>query len=139
MVIDDRLETIKQSIILLLRKLIKANSTNVHPELAIITFGGMEATTIQPLTDVTRIHPSFLANIQAGGLTSFGDALSKAKDIIEDENQIPADSIQPTVIVVTDGVPADDFTNTLSEFCLHGSIEHAAFAGLSADKICFYL
>ena len=107
-------------------------------KIAIITFAS-EVKILMNYTDVDKINE--LPNITANGLTSFGEALKVAKNMIDDPQITPRSwckSFAPRVILVTDGEPTDDYQSALNDFINNGetakSERYAVGIGKSADK-----
>lgn len=83
---------------------------------AIITFG-----------DQVKLHQKLVSagqiqwqDLSAGGSTPLGVALQMAKAMIEDKNIVPSRAYRPTVVLVSDGQPTDDWENPLKGFISDG-------------------
>ncbi|PJC18111.1 MAG: VWA domain-containing protein [Comamonadaceae bacterium CG_4_9_14_0_8_um_filter_57_21] len=83
---------------------------------AIITFG-----------DQVKLHQKLVSagqiqwqDLSAGGSTPLGVALQMAKAMIEDKDIVPSRAYRPTVVLVSDGQPTDDWENPLKEFISDG-------------------
>lgn len=83
---------------------------------AVITFGGGGAKLHQPLVPAHQMSWQALA---AAGNTPLGAALSLATELMEDQAQIPSRAYRPTVVLVSDGQPNDEWEEPLGR--LHGS------------------
>lgn len=99
--------------------------------LAVVTFGGTAALHIRltPAGDVQWTP------MQASGMTPMGAALDIVTDLIEDSDRVPSRAYRPTVVLVSDGLPNDEWQGPLKR--LLGS-ERAAKAqrfalGIGAD------
>lgn len=99
--------------------------------LAVVTFGGSAALKVPlaPASDV-RWTP-----MRAAGRTPMGAALDIVTDLLEDRDRVPSRAYQPTVVLVSDGLPTDEWRGPLKR--LLGS-ERAAKAqrfalGIGAD------
>ena len=88
--------------------------TEIH--VAIITFGA-EVKLHQPLVDVGAIVHR---DLSAGGGTPLGTALSMAKAMVEDKDTVPSRAYRPTVILVSDGRPGDEWKKPLAAFVGEG-------------------
>ena len=77
--------------------------------LAVVTFGGMAALhmPLSPAKDV-RWTP-----MEARGRTPMGAALGIATDLIEDRNRVPGRAYRPTIVLVSDGLPNDEWEGPL--------------------------
>ena len=78
---------------------------------SVITFGGNQA----------KLHKAFepaygtqWEPMQAAGRTPMGDAFTLAQEIIEDREKISSRSYRPTLILVSDGMPTDEWRSPLS-------------------------
>ena len=83
---------------------------------SIITFGDRVAQHLAP-------GPASSANwtdMEADGCTAMGAAFSLAKRLIEDKDVIPSRTYRPTVVLVSDGQPTDDWRTPLEAFIKGG-------------------
>lgn len=99
--------------------------------MAVVTFGGTAALH-QPLTPASQVQ---WTNMEANGMTPMGAALDIVTDLIEDRERVPSRAYRPTVVLISDGLPNDEWQGPLKRF--HGS-ERAAKAqrfalGIGAD------
>lgn len=104
-------------------------SAEIH--LAVVTFGG-GADLHLPLTPASEVR---WTPMQANGMTPMGAALDIVTDLIEDRERVPSRAYRPTVVLVSDGLPNDEWRGPLERF--HQS-ERAAKAqrfalGIGAD------
>jgi len=90
------------------------SETEIH--VAIITFGS-EVKLHQPLTSSSKIS---WHDLSASGGTPLGTALKMAKAMIEDKSVIPSRAYRPTVVLVSDGRPNDDWRQPLEDFIKDG-------------------
>ncbi len=106
--------------------------------LSLITFS-TSANQEVPLTALTDFT---LPDIEAGGLTSMGEALDLVctcmeKDVVKTTAETKGDW-KPLVVVMTDGCPTDDFEVGMKVFNQNRrkmGIVIAAAAGMGADKL----
>ena len=80
-------------------------------EVGIITFGGDQAVLVHRLTRAGALD---FQPLQAGGLTPMGDALGLVKSLLEDRLVTPSNAYRPTVILVSDGEPNDQWEQPLA-------------------------
>lgn len=90
------------------------NETDVV--VSIITFGN-ELKRLFPFTPATQVK---FENLSASGGTPLGEALKMAKAIIEDRDETPSRSYRPTVVLVSDGRPGDEWRKPLQAFIAEG-------------------
>lgn len=109
--------------------------TRVEIQAAVITFGGSEARLHQPLVAAQEIQ---WRDMQAEGKTPMGDAFRLATAIIEDKELVPSRAYTPTIVLVSDGMPTDDWEPHLQTLITADRASRAArFAlaiGADADK-----
>lgn len=90
------------------------NETEIH--VAVITFGA-ELKLHQPLASAGEVR---WHNVSAGGGTPLGVALQMAKAMIEDKEVVPSRAYRPTVVLVSDGKPSDNWEDPLHAFIGEG-------------------
>ena len=73
---------------------------------SVITFGSEGAKVHKPLKPAADVT---WENMAAAGRTPMGGAFSIAQELIEDREVIPARAYRPTIVLVSDGVPTDDW------------------------------
>ena len=91
-------------------------SGEIEIHVAIITFGA-EVKLHQALASASGIA---WHDLSAGGGTPLGTALRMAKAMIEDKNVVPSRAYRPTVVLVSDGQPTDDWEQPLADFIKDG-------------------
>ena len=102
--------------------------------LAVVTFGGT-ATLHVPLISANDVRWS---PMQANGRTPLGAAMDIATDLIEDRDRVPSRAYRPTIVLVSDGLPNDEWEGPLQRLL---TSERAAKAerfalGIGADADC---
>ena len=107
----------------------KDEHAEVH--LAVVTFGGT-ATLHVPLTSASDVR---WTPMRADGRTPLGAALDIATNLIEDRDRVPSRAYRPTVVLVSDGLPNDEWEAPLQRLL---TSERAAKAerfalGIGAD------
>lgn len=88
----------------------------IEIHVAIITFGA-EVKLYQALTSASNIT---WHGLSASGGTPLGTAFKMAKAMIEDKNVVPSRAYRPTVVLVSDGRPGDNWKQPLSDFVKDG-------------------
>ncbi len=84
--------------------------------ISIITFGDMANLHLTP----TRASEVLLEEFSAEGETAMGAALELAKELIEDKEVVPSRAYRPTVVLVSDGAPNDEWESPMQRFVLEG-------------------
>lgn len=110
-----------------------SNKAEIH--ISIYSFGGVNATCDLQLTPITQaIAPTY----QAEGKTPMGDAFKMLSDLIENRNLIPSRSYKPTIVLLTDGLPTDEYLTPMNELINEGrsskAFRIAMAIGDDADK-----
>lgn len=92
-----------------------SNKAEIH--VALFSFGGDSATCDIPLTSISQIEaPTYYAL----GRTPMGGVFDMIKDLIEDKVLIPSRSYKPTIVLLTDGIPTDDFLSPMNSLINEG-------------------
>ena len=118
MSIDNNIGTMNNAVREMIRDFQKAANSEASISVAIVTFGKTTGV-YQSLIDVNELDADSI-NLECYGMTPLGAALSAAKTIIEDKDQIPSRSYRPTVVLVSDGEPNDDWVPALNAFMNEG-------------------
>ena len=93
------------------------NQTNeIEILLSVITFG-TEVKLHLPFTVSNQVEWSPL---KATGMTPMGTAFAMVKAMIEDKNVTPSRAYRPTLVLVSDGAPTDDWQEHLSSLVHDG-------------------
>lgn len=111
-----------------------AEEDDVRAEIhvSVIAFGGAGATVHKPLRPARDLQWEAMA---ATGRTPMGQALELARTMLEDREAIPSRAYRPTLVLVSDGVPTDDWRTPLTALLESERASKAArFAmGIGAD------
>jgi uncharacterized protein YegL len=110
---DDKIAVLNRSIAAMFRDFARQDSPRGLIHVAVIVFGGEDARLHLPMTPA----PSAVwADMQPFGRTPIGAALSLATDLLMDEKIVPGRAFTPTVILVSDGKPNDDWQPAMDRF-----------------------
>jgi len=116
---------------------IKDEDTPVDLQIALYSFGDDNAICELPLTSVSSVDPDTYA-FSAHGRTPMGQVFKLIKELIEDRNIIPSRSYKPTIVLLTDGIPTDDYVTPLTDLISEGrsskAFRIAMAIGDDADK-----
>ncbi len=81
-------------------------------QVGLITFGGRNAELFVPLSPAHSI--AGMASIPASGATPLGQALALATGLLEDHDLIPSRAYRPVLVLVSDGLPTDEWESALA-------------------------
>jgi uncharacterized protein YegL len=115
MSIDGKIDALNQAIQEMTKSFASESRTRTEIQLGLITFGGESASMHLPLASAHQIEG--ISPLTASGRTPMGDALRKAKELVEDKETISSRSYRPVLILLSDGLPTDDWQDNLSELC----------------------
>jgi len=117
MAYEGKIEALNQSVREMISTFSDEDDLRAEIHVCIITFGGDGAKThvqLQPAAQVTW------KDMEASGFTPLGGAMQLAADLIDDRKQIPGRAYRPTVIVVSDGQPNDEWQPALARLTTEG-------------------
>lgn len=114
MSIDGKIDALNRALNELINTFSSESRLNAEIHLSVITFGGV-ATEHLALTPAHKIVG--FNSLQATGGTPMGSALSIARQLIDDKEQLPSRAYRPVVVLVSDGHPTDDFADEFNAFC----------------------
>ena len=133
---EGKIQALNQSIKEMISTFVDENDLRAEIQLCVITFGATGARVHIPLRPATEVDWS---DMSASGYTPLGGAIKLAADIIDDREQIPSRAYRPTVILVSDGQPNDDWEPALVRITTEGRASKADRIALAiggdADKI----
>lgn len=116
MAADGKINSLNQALREMIAAFAAEDRNRAIISVAVITFGGSGAKVHQPLYPA---HELAWAGMSAAGNTPLGAALNLATDLLEDHGTIPSRAYRPTLILVSDGQPNDEWEGALAR--LHGS------------------
>jgi len=94
----------------------KAEKSEIELLVSIITFGA-EVKLELPYTSASNIE---WKDLQVSGATPMGTAFKMAKSMIEDKETTPSRAYRPTIVLVSDGAPNDEWQRPLQELVNEG-------------------
>lgn len=80
---------------------------NAEIQVSIITFGGSKAEVHVPLTPAWQINQT--NDLIASGGTPMGGAFELVVEMIENKDIIPSRAYKPTIVLISDGIPTDNW------------------------------
>lgn len=103
---DGKIQTLNRALREMIATFADEEDRRAEIQLGVITFGGTEAVLHQPLQKATELSWS---DMEARGATPMGAAFDLARAILEDREKVSRRSYRPTLILVSDGQPTDDW------------------------------
>ena len=97
---------------------------------SIITFGDRVAQHLAPGA-ASSVN---WTDMEADGLTAMGAAFSLGKRLIEDKDVIPSRAYRPTVVLVSDGQPTDDWEHPLESLITDGRSAKCFFMAMGIGE-----
>jgi uncharacterized protein YegL len=92
----------------------KESRLRAEIQFALITFGG-DAEMQIPMTAVQNMQS--INQLTANGGTPMGEALKITRELLEDKEIVPSRAYKPVIILLSDGMPTDDWSESFDEFC----------------------
>lgn len=133
--INSKIEVLNGSVARMIAQLAAEDAGLTEVHLAVIGFGGPEATLHAPLAPAGELQWTPLS---ADGLTPLGSALTLAAKMIEDREQIPSHAYRPMLVLVSDGLPNDRWREPLDTLRTGGraakAFRFALAIGEEADR-----
>jgi uncharacterized protein YegL len=93
------------------------DSAKAEIQIALYSFGDESATCDLHLSPISQVS---ITDYQAHGKTPMGGVFRKLKELIEDKSIIPSRSYKPTIVLLTDGIPTDEWKSPMSELINEG-------------------
>lgn len=111
-----KIDSLNKAVAKMLESFRNSEGSETEIDVAVISFGET-VDLVQPLASAGSIEWAWLS---ANGLTPMGAALRMAKAMIEDKGVVPSRAYRPTVVLVSDGKPNDDWAQPLDDFLSGG-------------------
>lgn len=107
MSLDGKIQALNLAINNMLNSFKQQSRIKAEIQVAVLTFSGEKADIYIPLQSVSDIKKE--VNLIASGGTPLGDAITRTIEMIEDKENIPSRAYKPTLVLVSDGHPTDDW------------------------------
>jgi uncharacterized protein YegL len=130
----EKILQLNRSVDTMFRSFAAEDSVRGEIQVAVITFGGAAAALHQPMTPASRL---IWTDMVAGGRTPLGEALRLAAEILEDEEQVPLRAFPPTLVLVSDGAPTDEWEESMAELLesKRGASALRLSIGIGVDRV----
>jgi uncharacterized protein YegL len=135
MSVDGKILALNQAIREMVAAFAASDEVRAEIHVGVVAFGGEAAWMHVELQPASMVQ---WQDMQAAGRTPMGAALGLAADLIENKDAIPSRAYRPTVVLISDGLPTDDWKQGLKRFTGQGrasKAERLALAiGADADE-----
>lgn len=111
-----RIQLLNEAVSKVLATLAKQEGMGFEFLLSVFTFGETVSLHLAPTAAATAAWTA----MQADGETPLGAALGLVKEMIEDRARTPSRAYRPTVVLVSDGRPTDEWEAPLADFVTNG-------------------
>jgi uncharacterized protein YegL len=131
----DSIETLNIAVEAMIKEFKKAETMETFIKLSIITFGSENGIDLH--TELTEVSNINFQPLSVHGATPMGAAFRMAKAMIEDKDIFKGRDYRPTIILLSDGEPTDDWKGPLDNFVNSGrsaKCDRMAVAIGSADR-----
>lgn len=107
---DDKISVLNRAVREMIRSFVEEDDRAVEIQVAVITFGGERAQIHQELRPAADLE---WRDMDAQGRTPMGAAFALAEQMLEDPQQVPGRAYAPTLVLISDGIPTDDWEGPL--------------------------
>lgn len=111
---DKHIDVLNNAIREMIDSLKEEDSLRAEIYFSVITFGSKVELHV-PFTKAAELE---WTNLIAGGMTPMGQAFDATKKLLEDKMIIPSRSYAPTLVLLSDGMPNDDWKTSLHNLLL---------------------
>ena len=110
MTANGKIDALNDAVAEMIATFAEEDDSRAEIHVGVIAFGRGGATLHKPLRPAvdTRWEP-----MEASGRTPMGEAFDLARSMVEDRDTIPSRAYRPTLVLVSDGVPTDDWRGPL--------------------------
>lgn len=105
-----KMDVLNRSIATMIRSFAAENTDRARVHVGVITFGGEVARLHHPLVPAGQ---AIWQDMRASGRTPLGAALDLVTDLLGDRAIVPEHALTPALILVSDGIPTDDWQRPL--------------------------
>jgi len=107
---DNKIGILNNAIREMIDSLKDESSLRAEVKFIIITFGGADSSLYCSMKKASEIKWN---DISAGGATPMGSAFAMIKSIVENKDIIPSRAYTPTIVLLSDGIPTDEWKEPL--------------------------
>ncbi len=109
---NGKIQTLNRAIASMINSFAQEEDVRAEINVSVITFGGEEAQIHIPLQPAENIQ---WQEMSAMGRTPMGNVFEVAQAMVEDRSIIASRDYHPTIILVSDGIPTDDWITPLND------------------------
>ena len=114
MQVGGKIDVLNKAVREMLSDFAEEDSASAEIHVAAVTFGRTAQWHLN-LTPADQVLDQW-EDLQAAGKTPLGGAIKLVQDALEDKETIPSRAYRPTIILVSDGIPTDDWGAAIAEF-----------------------
>jgi uncharacterized protein YegL len=107
---NGKIEALNRAIAEMVDALVNDADAPAQIQLAVIAFGGADATLHLPLEPIEQVRWTPMG---ARGKTPLGAALKRLMGLLSDESKVRRNSYYPTLVLLSDGQPTDEWRDAL--------------------------
>lgn len=107
---NGKIEALNDAVSEMIATFAEEDDSRAEIHVSVIAFGRGGATVHKPLRPAADTQ---WESMEASGRTPMGEAFDLARAMIEDRETIPSRAYRPTLVLVSDGVPTDDWRGPL--------------------------
>lgn len=112
----EKMDKLNAAVKEMIKDFANAEKNEIEILVSVITFGS-EVLLHTPYTSAKDIE---WKDLQVTGMTPMGNAFAMAKAMIEDKETTPSTAYRPTLVLVSDGAPTDDWEQPLRKLVNEG-------------------
>lgn len=129
---NDKIASLNEAVREMIASFAEMDEARVEIHVAVIAFGGAGARIHLPLQVA---HEARWEPLVAEGKTPLGQAIALATTMIEDRALLPRRSYCPTIVLVSDGIPTDEWREPLQALkaAARGGRAHRVAMAIGAD------
>ena len=132
--IEDKIGVLNQAMAGILPALAGLDPAHGQTDIGVVAFGGTGARVHLPLRPASA---AAWTDLTAGGKTPMGAAFGLARQMLDAPGAMPEDSLEPVLVLVSDGVPTDDWEPALDGLLAseHGVRALRIAIGIGTDRM----
>ena len=115
MSVDGKIANLNEAIQDMVSTFKQESARQAEIQVGLITFGGSVAEIHTPLIKATEIES--IQELIAIGRTPMGNAFELATQLLEDQSKITSRDYRPVLILLSDGIPTDEWKINLEKLC----------------------